>query len=377
MRRVGVVLSVAALVVSSCTSSPARGMIGASPSVAPTGAGQVPVTPSPNPASNVRLVFVAQAAVWLLTGQGLLRSSDEGSTWTPLTVPGLDPSTALGMAFSGQAGWLVAFDAATGSLVDFETQNAGATWVRTTLPGTFPDGVNSIAVDAIDASHVWVTIKLPFSAAESRGYVLGSSDGGETWTGINTPYGDPVYFADRSDGWQAGGPVFQVLSHTTDGGVTWQSVALPIPSTLAGRRIAYANPSLFGSTGLLPVFLTSGTGDMTLLFFKSADGGATWAAGPSLTGLSGSETLPTVVASPTSWLVDTRSGIQSTTSGTSFVGVGAAGLPPRHQLIPGPGPTFWAIAMSASCAPAKPACFESSWLDVSVDAGQTWHKASP
>jgi hypothetical protein len=277
------------------------------------------------------------------------------------------------------SGWIVAMDADGTGLLSISTLDDGATWANGSLPGSFPDGVSSIAIDVLDDMHVIISIKMPFSSAESIGYALNSGDDGKTWVSINLPNGDPVGFRTPLDGWQAGGPVDQDLNRSTDGGETWRSVKLTFPDQFKERRIAFSNPVFFGEAGVLPVYASvPGGGPLDVAFFTSQDAGDTWTLAGSIEAASEGSQTPVVVAGPESWLVETSQGLQATSDGMNFSPVEVSGLDPSLLLaLTASGPTLWASVGSSSCTTQKVDCVTKTWLERSADSGRTWTTASP
>lgn len=332
----------------------------------------------PSTSADVLAATVAGGRVWALTNNGLMATSDDGSSWTAIDVPGLDVSAALAIGFAAESGWIVVQRSDATTLGLFATHDGGGSWTSTTLPGSFPDGVSSIGLDPLDNSNVWIAIKLPFSSAESIGYGLHSSDGGKTWSAIDLPNGDPVAFHTAQDGWQAGGPVNQHLHRTTDGGKTWEAVTLPVPPQQKGDRVAYSNPTFFGDSGVLPVYLSlPGRGPLVVAFYVTRDGGQSWALATTLQASPEGASAPVLVAAPNSWLVETSQGLEATRDGVRFSATNATGLGEVSALLRPNGSTLWAVAASSTCDASKTNCTTKRWLEKSGDGGHTWVTDSP
>jgi len=309
-----------------------------------------------------------------VTGTGLITSMDEGATWTEVKVSGLDVSTVQAIGFAGQSGWIVSLTADGTALQSIETHNGGAEWSTTILPGSFPDGVNSVAVDALDNSTVFITIKMPFSPAESIGYALESGDGGKTWSSVDLPNGDPVAFRTVLDGWQAGGPVNQELNRSQDGGKMWNPVKLPIPAEHKDDRVAYSNPVFFGEDGVLAVYLRGQEGGpLVVAFFASQNRGDDWVLSSSIDASSDGAQVPVVITGPTSWLVETSNGLQASSDGVAFSSVGESGLAPSSVALLGSSEhVLWAVVAESSCNAYKSDCRTKTLLERSTDGGLTW-----
>src|ERR1035437_5893341 len=198
--------------------------------------------------------------VYVGTSQGVFKSSDRGTTWSPFNT-GLS-STAVqgvrGLFFDGGTLYSGAGDGL------YKLSAGASSWTSTTLGAD----VRSIA---IAAPHTIYTA----SVAASTGYR--STDGGATWTPINDPYGnlstiavDPstspatLYGVDN-DGTDVG----LGLWASTDGGNTWNP--LPDPG-LSGQGYPDAEFHLDTATSPSTLYVRdSGNG-----IFKSTNGGDNW-----------------------------------------------------------------------------------------------------
>jgi hypothetical protein len=350
----------------------------ASASVAPAqSATPVPVATVPA-ASSVSQFAVAGTDAWALSGQGLLATTTAGAAWATITPTGLDLTQTLALGVHGGSGWLVTAGG-DGSLLVVATHDAGTTWTKAALPGTFPDGVESVSIDAVDAANVWVVIKLPFSPAESIGDALRSTDGGSTWTSVNVPSGEPVSFRTDIDGWQVSGAVNQTLNRTQDGGKTWQPVKVAIPQAYAGDRVAYSDPIFFGPSGVLPVMLwVPGAGPLIAAFYTSADAGSTWMLSSMLRAAPDGASRPVAVTGPSSWIIATDKGLTAMAAGGAPTQPAAGGIQPSNiAALAFGGTTLWAIASSSSCTVSKSNCATRTWLERSVDNGANWADATP
>ncbi len=101
--------------------------------------------------------------------------------------------------------------------------------------------------------------------AITQGYIVKTSDGGNTWTTINLPISTPlkkIQFTDNQTGYIIGGDnTFGVLLKTTDGGQNC------IVKNLNALECPYGMYFLNNNTG----FITGKN-----LFIKTIDGGLTW-----------------------------------------------------------------------------------------------------
>lgn len=380
-RRAAAALLALAAGIAGCTAP------GASAGPSPLASSSVAVAPSATPfpgptasaASSVSRFAVDGADAWVLTDQGLFATTTAGSAWTRITPGGVDPGQILALGIRGRSGWLVVTGGGGSSLLVLGTQDGGTTWTKAALPGAFPDGIGSVSIDAVDPESVWVVIKLPFSPAESIGYGLHSSDGGLTWTSVNLPSGEPVSFTTGQEGWQVGGAVSQDLNRTLDGGGTWQPMQVAIPQAYAADRVGYSDPTFFGSSGVLPVMLwVPGAGPLVAAFFTSSDAGATWALSSTVQAARDGSSRPIAVTGPSSWVIVTDSGLAAVANGGTVTHPAAVGLQPSNvATLAFGGTTLWAIASSSSCTTSKTDCATRTWLEQSGDNGANWLTAGP
>ncbi len=129
---------------------------------------------------------------------GLARSTDNGMTWSPLST---SDAQLLAIAPSNRSrlyrfGFTDLSHSQDISL--FRSDDGGTSWTLTQLPEQFWGGVLAIAVDPGDAQSLWV----------------------------------------------ASGP--GTVSHSTDGGATWQNVAIPVPAV--GLAVAADGSRLHAAT---------------------------------------------------------------------------------------------------------------------------------
>ncbi len=241
---------------------------------------------------------VSDRVVWASGANGtIVRTSDGGATWTPLTVPNsetldfrdidaIDDKTAYvlsigpgeqsrifktsdagatwveqfvnhdpkafydAMAFWNANRGIAVSDSVDGQFVVIMTNDGGRTWSRvspTQLPPALPNegffAASGTNVAVLPPNHVWFGTG---SAAQAR--VLHSSDGGRSWTLSTTPLASgpsagifSIAFSDPTHGIVVGGDykaeteAVDNAAITTDAGATWTPV-----KGLSGFRSAVA-----------------------------------------------------------------------------------------------------------------------------------------
>ncbi|MBN3034980.1 MAG: PKD domain-containing protein [Bacteroidales bacterium] len=173
--------------------------------------------------------------------------------------------------------WATAYDAKNLSTVNqiTRTTDGGTTWQAITLPGN--EGIFNACICAVDAGTAWVAGFWQYGS-NTQG-IFATTDGGATWTHQNTAVFDRniggfpnvVYFWDSGTGVCMGDPTngyFEIYA-TTDGGVNWSRVSQPnIPDPLPGEYGFTDNYTVTGNT------IRFGTNMGRL--FSSFDQGNTW-----------------------------------------------------------------------------------------------------
>ena len=220
-----------------------------------------------------------------------------GATWVVLVE--LVGDTLLDVDFvDEQRGWTIG----TAGIV-YETVDGGRTWTpspaatwtprRRTQPTMLPvqgEGNISPSINESIASIVFVDAKTGWAAGDAptgngfdvRGLVLGTADGGATWTelkdaaGKTAPYSiTDLWFVSPTEGWAAGGNhedrEEDILLHTVDGGRTWERV--PTGTAQYLRSVHFVDASHGWTVGM-----TLDDEDMPgpSKVLATADGGRTW-----------------------------------------------------------------------------------------------------
>lgn len=199
------------------------------------------------------------AAVVIGTGNTIRKTVDYGQNWYQPTTPyPTSGPTWYDLSFLNDTEGLVA-----GSNIVMRTTNAGDSWTSLT----------PIVGQSVRAIQMVTSTK--FVAGNLSGTVSISQDAGLTWqtrsVGTATRKEAIVFFNDMMG--VVGSSLENTIYRTVDGGLSWNPIALPLPSTMGVRRGAF-HPSGVG-------YLVSGEGTV----FVSTDMGATWQ--PSFSGFQG------------------------------------------------------------------------------------------
>ncbi len=227
---------------------------------------------------------------------GLWRTSDGGTTWTPLTDVQaslsvgsitIDPSNHS-TVYVGTGEDNFSGDSYYGAGI-LKTTDGGNTWSHYAGPFSGPSAscgacggsrISSIAVDPGN-SQILIAGVTTYGGGAALNGIFRSTDGGQTWTEVFQNGGDvnQVFFSpkDGTVAWAALGEnnTNRGIWKSTDGGVTWNpSITNPSGFGPVGRvamAIASSNPNyVYGS------FAAEGGGSL-LVFLYTKDGGTTWA----------------------------------------------------------------------------------------------------
>jgi photosystem II stability/assembly factor-like uncharacterized protein len=169
----------------------------------------------------------------------------------------------------------------------YRTADAGVHWDAVGLPASVV-----AAITFSDPRHGWL---LTWLGGDPQAALLlfATGDGGDTWqhlpdppspeVGIKFLAGGGITFRSPSEGWMGGGSAIAPAAYSSsDGGRTWQSHLLPVPTTTSPvPTIGKAQPVGFFSTS---VHLLPGAGVVAGVFssfgdeyvITSLDGGMTW-----------------------------------------------------------------------------------------------------
>jgi photosystem II stability/assembly factor-like uncharacterized protein len=227
--------------------------------------------------------LVAPGTGWLLQGQRLLWTTDNGANWSNIAPTNAPVQPIDGVFFLNSLyGWTILSRKGPGDKSPLvfiaSTTNGGQSWETHQFAHSEESGfdlyVRSASIFFVDKHHGWVTMRLASSSNFSMGLLFTTTDGGATWDRLpDPPSADPIYFRNSSQGWLAGGPVGDKLWSTQDGGASWREEALSLPLECLNCKILYSNPN-FSSIidGVLPVSMESEDRSLTALYVTH-DGG--------------------------------------------------------------------------------------------------------
>jgi photosystem II stability/assembly factor-like uncharacterized protein len=235
-----------------------------------------PPTATPTPIELFQYGFAGPDLVWLVVGNKLLRTTDNGQQWDTLyqadrTAPGLITFV------DEQHGWMIA----AGALK--MTTDGGQHWADQG-PGL---PVNAITgAGFVSLQQGWMLLGNPVNPAAMRSAQwpdfqtsLATTDAGATWNTVNAQQ-PPVWrvqFFDAQHGWGfLNGELAlpdPALVYTSDGGQTWLPRASPDCRWYKNRgRFSFSGPT----TAWVACGPDIGSSSYHSDLYQTVDGGATW-----------------------------------------------------------------------------------------------------
>lgn len=168
-----------------------------------------------------------------MSGAVVVGTSGGGdSSWVELLSPTTLPLNDVRF-INAQIGW------AAGDQGILRTTNGGDFWTLTNTPEDVE------AVYFINESEGW--------ACGNDGYMVHTTNGGESWTPQTSGVGEKirdVWFSDANNGWAGGRD--GLFIHTTDGGQNWNPQATPLPDDIQGIHFLDAQTGwICGQDGLV------------------------------------------------------------------------------------------------------------------------------
>ena len=165
---------------------------------------------------------------------GVIRSTDGGTTWSFVELPGcLQSCSGISLSFvDALHGFATGGSSQSAQTTLFATGDGGITWQPVSL---LPDDADGAQITFTSLEDGWaVTDPNDFSEelAAAGNSLLHTTNGGLTWQTIpglphDSLYGLPTFFGTEDGVVLRYGPTPTVFT-TSDGGVTWEPHALPL-----------------------------------------------------------------------------------------------------------------------------------------------------
>ena len=176
------------------------------------------------------IYFRDKEAGFLLAGNSIFVTRDNGSTWTQLKIfsaeefDGADIELYSLRFSSKKKGWAVGSVSKHDRVIDsvlVYTDDGGETWRRQRAPSR----LELIHIDFVSDKRGWIV--------GDGGTILFTRDGGQSWTQQKSGFNGTLYhvdFRNDKDGWVVGER--GMLLRTSDGGETWAPVTTNVKVTL-------------------------------------------------------------------------------------------------------------------------------------------------
>ena len=192
------------------------------------------------------------------TNSEVVKTTDGGLTWAPVTRPSVTNYTLQAIEFvDANTGWVIVnFLTDPGGNI-FKTIDGGTTWTQQTIGTTD----QLAALDMVNANVGYITLN------SSNRPIYKTIDGGTNWTAVPTPFNAgqirSVRALDANLVYLGIAAGTNRVGKSIDGGATWQQIALPATADVVSVDFKDAN------TGYV-------AGQSLNALFKTTDGGATW-----------------------------------------------------------------------------------------------------
>jgi photosystem II stability/assembly factor-like uncharacterized protein len=215
--------------------------------------------------------------VWAVQENTLLFSTDGGRRWQKLQS-GILPDRVMRIEFSDQDhGWAAGYGSG-GKFLLYRTINGGQEWEQSAGTSACSERGESGQLSFVTPLVGWMLCEYGGAGGSTPKALYKTEDGAQTWTLLTestrerrTPHGLPLasgtfafFFINETEGWHSG--LYGTLT-TTDGGLTWRSIALPSWSPDAGFRWVRFVSRDHGYAVISGSYIT---------LLETTDGGAQW-----------------------------------------------------------------------------------------------------
>ena len=222
------------------------------------GLGQTPATSmsDPLPGGFGQAHHVNPSTGWVLLGQKLLFSNTVGRTFTDITPQLANQQTIMGVTFyDGLSGWVVIegppIQPDAGSPMKIgATNNGGKSWIyRPIAPNDdvlLGNHSEKVSLSFVSPERGFALFQLMSNTASSGGFLFATDDADKTWKKIAaTSYGT-MQFVSPNTGWIVRGVGDRHVFRTSNGGLAWKELAVPLPPDIKAEDGTYfAGPTPF------------------------------------------------------------------------------------------------------------------------------------
>ncbi len=252
---------------------------------------------------------------WILKDNNLFWTDNSGASWRRITpsVTGLVQAVEF---LDTKDGWVVVMESGVAGGPHYTlavTNDGGATW-NTLSPELFETGAvaalsAAVHLDRLDAATAWLTVQRASGSNFDQGALFQTTDGGETWSRLPAPSGNPVRFVTANTGWIAGGPDGSDLFRTLDGGRSWENQQIVQVDPQNELRYRFILP-LFDwlGRGVLPVLVNDNDVAHLDIYLTKVTGDSWEYASRIAVSDFATGSIPISVLGPEEWLLITPQG---------------------------------------------------------------------
>lgn len=171
-----------------------------------------------------KIRMINNRAGYALTTTRLLQTTDSGATWRDASLTNAKHTIHDAFFLDESNGWALLSSENLMSLQIANTKDS-ANWKTSAInlsQEALADFGGVAFMDFVDAKRGWLMLKQMASSNFSRGVLLSTNNGGETWQELPAPpIGDEINFISENVGFLAGGASGDKLFITRDGGRSW------------------------------------------------------------------------------------------------------------------------------------------------------------
>jgi photosystem II stability/assembly factor-like uncharacterized protein len=325
-------------------------------------------------------------AGWILKGNNLFWTDSGGTSWRKIT-PSVTGSIQAVEFLDMKDGWVVAVESGVAGAPLYSlavTDDGGVTWEMSLLElfamGDVTSFPAAVYLDRLDAATGWITVQRASGSNFNQGALFQTTDGGETWSRLFSPNGNPAHFVNANTGWIAGGPEDDDLYRTLNGGSSWENQQIVSSDPQSSLRY-HLMPPMFDrhGRGVLPV-LASSDDFAQLDIYITNNTGDSWEYASSVTVSDFAiDSIPISIPEPEEWLLITPQGrvISTNDRGAHYIETAAVGLSGQITELQMVDSEYgWALQVSGDCTPnsdiGEKQCSQLSSLLQTDDGGLTW-----
>ncbi len=247
--------------------------------------------------SLIKIHFLNERDGWGITETQIVRTNDGGITWYNVTPPDVSETgySVDWFVLDNENVWIQQADFANYPFAGFQyhTSDGGINWNKISVP------FSGAHISFLDPKNGWALADLGVGAGSNAVAVYQTTDGGATWTQkfINDPnhanaseslplgglkYG--IAPLDMQTAWIFGvvyAPGTSYIFRTDDGGATWSSVTLSLPTGAENAEVGIEQMSVV-SANVVFLKLRALSDSSNLVIYISNDGGDTWSLTPTM-----------------------------------------------------------------------------------------------